>query len=831
MYAELRDSLRALYLRPGFTLLAVLTLAIGIGANTAVYSLFEQLLVRPLPVPAPQELVNLNAPGPKFGATSNGSAGSRDAIFSYPMWRDLRARQQVFTDIAAHRSLSVNLAFRGQPQPGRALMVSPNYFDVLQLQPALGRLITTQDDRGIGEPRIAVLSHAYWTQRLGADPAVLNQAIRVNGQLLTVVGVAPPGFAGTTLGTQPEVFVPLALRWLLSPQEADDHENRLSYWLYLYARLRPGVSIEAAELGINQVYAPLIQSEVPLQQGIDAGTLAQFAARRVTLEPGARGQSSLIGQARTPMTMLMAVALLVLIVASLNTANLLLARASARGGEWAVRTSIGAGRWQLVRLQLLECGWLALLATALSVPLAYASLRALALTIPPDAASVIDAGINLPVFAYALLVGLASILIAGMAPALLASQTAPAMVLKRASTQSGGGRTQVLRSALSTVQIALSMAALVLSALFIQSLIHLSRIDLGMRVDTLAMLTVSPERNGYDVAHRQRLYAELEAALAAVPGVHAVTSSMVPLLAESDWGSGISVEGYTAPTPAAAQSSYNEIGADYFRTLQVPLLRGREFTAADTAGRPKVAIVNRRFAEHFGLGTEAIGKRMAIGSTETLDIEIVGLVADTHYANVKEGQPPLFFLPRLQDESLGTLTFYVRGERPPERLLGELRAAVARVDADLPIENLRPVTEQIRESLTMEHFVSLLSSAFAALATLLAAAGVYGLLSYSLTQRTREIGLRMALGAASGDIRRSMLAHAFKLYALGGAIGLLLAIAVGHAAQSLLYGVSAMDPATLAVAALLLSAVALASAWWPARRAARIDPMVALRWD
>lgn len=831
MYAELRDSLRALFLRPAFTLMAVLTLAIGIGANTAVYSLFEQMLMRPLPVPAPQELVNLNAPGPKFGSTSNGSAGSRDAIFSYPMWRDLRAGQQVFTDIAAHRSLSVNMAFRGQPQPGRALMVSPNYFAVLQLQPALGRLITAQDDGGIGEPRIAVLSHSYWTQKLGADPGVLDQSIRINGQLLTVVGVAPPGFAGTTLGNPSDVFVPLALRWLLSPETPEDHENRLSYWLYLYARLRPGVSIEAAETGINQVYAPLIASELPLQQGLDESTLAQFAARKVTLDPGARGQSSLISQARTPMTMLMAVALLVLVVACLNTANLLLARASARGGEWAVRTSIGAGRWDLVRLQLLECGWLALLATAISIPLAYASLRALALTIPPDAASVIEAGINLQVFAYALLVGLASILIAGLAPAMLASQTSPALVLKRASAQSGGARTHLLRSALSTLQIALSMAALVLSALFIQSLINLSRIDLGMRVDTPAMLTVSPVRNGYDAPHRQRLYAELEQSLAAISGVTAVTSSMVPLLAESDWGSGISVEGYTAPTPGAAQSSYNEIGADYFRTLQVPLLLGREFTAADTAGRPKVAIVNRRFAEHFGLGAEVIGKRMAIGTTEDLDIEIVGLVADTHYASVKDGQPPLFFLPRLQDESLGTLTFYVRGERPPEQLLGELRRAVARVDADLPIEDLRPVTEQIRESLTMEHFVSLLSSAFAALATLLAAAGVYGLLSYSLTQRTREIGLRMALGAGAGEIRRSMLLHAFKLYAVGGVIGLLLALGIGRTAQSLLYGISAFDPGTLVIAALLLSAVALLSAWWPARRAARIDPMVALRWD
>lgn len=830
--ADLRHSLRALLAKPGFAVIAILTLAVGIGANTAVYSMFLQLVTRPLPVAAPDRLVNLAAPGPKPGSTSNSSAGPRESIFSYPMLRDLQSQQTVFTAIAAHRGLGVNLAFRGQTQPGRAMMVSPEYFQVLGLQPALGRLIGPQDAAATGEPRIVVLSHRYWVDRLAAAPDVVNQTLKVNGELLTVVGVAPPDFRGTTVEESPQIFVPLTLRPLLAPGSAPDFENRSSYWLYLFARLRPGVTQETAEQEINRVYQRLINEvELPLQRDLDETTRAAFAAKQIVVTPGARGQSSLSERAATPMGLLLAVAALVLLIACLNTANLLLARASSRAGEMAVRASIGASRGRLLRQQLIESLLLALLGGLASLPLAMLCVRALVAVMPPDAGSVIDLGLDRAALQFALLTALATVLIFGLAPALHAARAAPMLTLKHATHQSSSRIASRFRNGLATAQIALSMASLVLAGLFIQSLANLSRVDLGMAVESLATFAVSPARNGYDGKRSMQIYDQIEAELATLPGVTAVTSSMVPLLSGNNWGSNVSVEGFPGEQRNDVQGLYNAIGTDYFKVLDIPLLAGRDFTTADSLGRPGVVIVNRRFAEKFGFGSDVIGKHMALGNTDKLDLEIVGLVENSLYDSVKVEAPDQFFLARRQNASIESMTFYVRSAMPPEQLLKALPAVVARVDPDLPVEDLRTVPQQIQETLVFDRFVGVLSTAFALLATLLAAGGVYGVLSYTLAQRTREIGLRLALGAAPRRVQLALLGQIGTLFAIGGGIGLLLALALGQSAQSLLYGLDGHDPGVLIAATLVLAGVALFAAWWPARRAARIDPLVALRWE
>lgn len=833
LYADIRHSLRGLLARPGFTLVAVLSLALGIGANAAIYGLYQQLVARPLPVSAPGELVNLSAPGPKPGSTSNSTTGPREDIFSYPMWRDLASGQSAFQGIAAHRNLRVNLAFQGQTQAGLAMMVSSSYFSVLGLNPALGRLLGPQDGAVVGEPRLAVLSHAYWQNQLGARTDVVGQPIKVNGETLTVIGVAPAGFAGTTTGFRAQVFVPLTLRWLLSPGMAADHEDRRSYWLYLFARLQPGDDMASASVGINRLYQRLINDvEAPLNADLDASTLAQFKSKSIVLSPGARGQSSLSRNATTPMLLLLAVATLVLLIACLNTANLLLARASSRVGELALRVSIGASRGRLLRQHLVESLLLALAGGLASLPVAKICLATIVVLLPPDAGGAVDPILDGGTMLYALGVGVATVLVFGLFPALQAARTAPIQALRGSTGGSGASRIATrFRSTLATAQIALSMASLVIAGLFIQSLQNLSRVDLGMQVDALATFSISPARNGYTPEQSRRLFDQLEQDLAQLPGVTAVSTSIVTLLSNDSWGTDISVEGFDSNSQENAGAVYNEVGSRYFETIGLPLLGGRTFTDADSSGRPKVAIVNQRFAEKFGLGSDVLGKRMALGDKRELDIEIVGLASDAHYDSVKAGAQEQFFLPRRQNDDLGELVYYVRSALPPEQLLKSLPAVVAALDTDLPVENLRTLSQQIRENLVIDHFVGVLSTAFALLSTLLAAIGVYGVLSYALQQRSREIGLRLALGAEPKRVQAALLGQAGRMFLIGGGIGLALALALGRAAQALLFELDSHDPQVLLGATLVLAVIALLAGWWPARRAARIDPLVALRWE
>ncbi len=829
---SLKLALRTLFKSPFLTVVAIVSLALGIGANSAMYSLFDELLLRPLPVERPAELVNLSAPGPKPGSQSCGNAGPCEDVFSYPMFRDLQKAQTVFTGIAAHVPFGANLAYKGQTTSGQGLLVSGSYFPVLGLQPAVGRLIGPSDDEKIGAGFVTVLSHRYWQTRFASDPGAVGQTLIVNGQTMTIVGVAPEGFDGTTLGNRPQVFVPITMRGLMSPGWKG-FEDRRVYWAYLFARLKPGVSIEQAATGINMPYHAIVNDvEASQQKGMSDQTLARFKARTIPLTDGSHGQSNVRHDARAPLLLLLAVTGVVLLIACANIANLLLARGAGRATEMAVRLSIGASRRHLVTQLLTESCLLAVLGGAAGLVVARWTLDLMASLMPAEAATLIQFHLHPSVLLFVAALSVATGLLFGLFPALHSTRPNLAIALKGQAGQPGARTAKRFRNVLATAQIALSMALLIAAGLFVKSLANVSRIDLGIKADHLVMFSVSPLLNGYKSEQSRALFERMEDEVGALPGVTAVSSSMVPLIAGSNWGSSVSVEGFEAGPDTDTSARYNEVGPGYFQTLGILLLAGRDFTRADTLDAPKVAVVNEAFAKKFNLGREAVGKRMKVGgSSPTLDIEIVGLVQNAKYSDVKQVVPPLFFLPYRQDSELGFLTFYARTSLDPEQVVASIGGVVRKLDPNLPVEDLKTVAAQIRDNVFLDRMISTESAAFAALATLLAAIGLYGVLAYTVAQRTREFGLRMALGADGPRVRRMVLTQVGWMTLIGAAIGIAAAIGLGRAARSLLYEIQGDDPTVIAVSVGLLALIALAAGFVPALRASRIDPMRALRYE
>ncbi len=831
---DLRLTVRALVRAPAFTAVAVLSLALGIGANAAVFSLFDQLLRRPLPVREPGRLINLASPGLKAGNMATAAPGSADEIFSYPMFRDLEraAPRARLVGLAAHVPFGANVAFRRHTLDTRGAFVSGAYFPLLGLTPAFGRLLGPADDGAPGAHPVAVLSHAYWTTHLGADPAVLGQTVLVNGRPLTVVGVAPRGFAGTSLGARPDVFVPVTMRPVLDPG-SPALDNRQAYWAYLFGRLRPGATPDGARRQLDAAYrAALLDVEFAQQKYRDPQYLADFRARHLVVTQGAQGQSQLRASAALPVALLAATTGVVLLIACANVANLLLARGAARVGEMAVRTSLGAGRRRLLGHLLAESCVLAVAGGAAGLVVARLTLAGLTAMLPAHFADdALTGALDWRVVAFALAAGVATGVAAGAFPAL--QTTRPDLI---AAVRAGAGQiagapraaTRV-RSTLVGAQIALSMLLLVTAALALRSLVNVSRVELGVRVDHVVTFGVSPGRSGYSGARSQQLFAQLDRELAALPGVTGVGGSLVPMLANSAWGNDVTVDGFRPGPNADNNARLDRVSAGYFRLFGVPLLAGREFTPGDRAGTPKVAIVNETFARRFGLGRAAVGKRMAEGDTGPLDVEIVGVVRDAKYAAVKDSVPPVYFTPYAQDTSVGRVQFYVRTAQDPAAALRVVAAAVARVDPTLPVEGLTTLPAQVREGTFTDRMIGTLAGAFALLATLLAAIGLYGVLAYTVAQRTREIGVRVALGASARAVRALVFGQARRLVLAGGAVGLLAALAVGRAARAFLFGVGGHDPAAVGAAAVVVVAVGLGAGYLPARRASRVDPMQALR--
>jgi predicted permease len=838
LWQDVRHALRGLARRPLVSGVAVVSLALGIGVNSAIFSAFERLFLRELPVPAAREIVDLRVSGPRPGNRSSGDGGGLPSVLSYPLFRDIeRAENTGFARVFALRNFGASVSFAGLSSTAEGVLVSGSYFPALRLTPALGRLLGPEDDRTEGGHPVVVLSHAYWTTRFGGDRSAVGSSLVLNGDPMTIVGVAPEGFAGTITLDAPEIFVPLVMaRTARLHANWDGFDARNDHWLYVSARLAPGISRERAEQLANARFAPLTRDvEFPLlRSGLAPADRTAFLARRVMLDDGSRGRNSGRDEAQLVLVLLFVVTGLVLAIAGANVANLLLARATDRAGEIAVRLSLGASSAQLVRLLLIEAATLGALGGLGAVVVARWTLTGLLAMMPAADGRMLNFQVNTPVLLFSLVVGIASGLLFGLVPAVQGVRASVATGLQAQPGRVAGSRgARRLRTTLATAQIALATTLLAQSGLFLVSLVNISRMDTGMRRDGLVMFTLFPVLNGYTPERASVLFDRVEESLSGIPGVRSVSASSIPVLADNNRTNSVTVERFNAPEGADTRAATADVGPRYFATVGLPLLSGREFTAADDADAPKVAIVNEAFARKFNLGQSVIGARMGRGDGDNrpLDIEIVGLVPDAQFSELRGGPPPQFFVPYRQ-VPVGPLTFYLHVDQDQAvGVLAAIPAIVARLDPNLPVEQPRTMTDQLWESTTRDRVLSTLSSSFAALATLLAAIGLYAVLAYGVARRVREVGIRMALGATGGQVRRMVFADVSWMAGGGIVVGCALAIGLGQLGQSMLFGVEGFEPRVLAASIAIVLTIAFAAGVFPARRAAAVNPADALRAD
>lgn len=824
IWRDIRHVSRGLRKNPGFVLVVVLTLGLGIGANTAIFSLMDQVLLRSLPVRDPGSLVLLDGPGAFQGRTMNAMT------FSYPMYRDFRDRNDVFEGMLARFPTSMTVVWKGQSERAAGELVSGNYFELLGVRPSAGRVFNAADDHTPGAHAVAVLSHGYWLRRFGGDPEVLGQAITVNGHPLTIVGVSAAGFTGLQVGQAADVMVPLMMKAQMTPTW-DDLENRRSRWLTLMARLRPGVSREQALAAMDVIYRQINEAEIKDIPNASATFRQRFVEKRLVMLPGNRGVSDLRTQFSTPLIVLMGMVGMVLLIACANVANLLLARTTSRQREIAVRLALGAGRGRIVRQQLVESGLLALAGAAVGLVLAAWTGQLLLAALPGDAAGRnLSSSPDLRVALFALALAVITALVFGLVPALQATRATVTSALKEeAGSVAGGGRQARVRRGLVVAQVALSMLLLAGAGLFARSLYNLKSIDPGFRVDSLMAFSIDPTLSGYDSARMLSFYERLQQELGRLPGVNGVSMSEVGALTGNQWGMTVRVEGYAPKEGEDMNPSVDGVAPDYFRTMGIPLVAGREFTDRDTAGAPAVAVISEAMARYY-FGTEpAVGRRIGFGRAAGTPIEIVGVARDVRSLQLRDEPQRFVYIPYRQDSSLTGLTFYVRTSGDAAAAATAVRQTAQRLDPNLPIYDMKSMTVQVDESLFVERMVAVLSVAFGVLATLLAGLGLYGVMSYAVARRTREIGIRMALGAERSRVLWLILREVAVLAAAGIGSGVLAAIWLTRQVRSQLYGIAPNDPVTLGAAIAVLGAIALFAGYIPARRATTIDPMVALR--
>jgi len=828
---DLRYAVRTFTKSPGFSAVAVLTLALGIGANAAIFALVDRVLIRPLPVREPERLVLLRSPGPSQGNTW--SDDDEATSFSYPMYRDLAERATVFDGLIGELPFQASVAARGETETSAGELVTGNYFSVLGVPPALGRVLTADDDRSAGGHPLTVLSHAYWRRRFGSDPTVVGQTLRVNDQVLTVVGVAAASFEGIQAGRRADLFVPMTMKAQMTPgwNGLDDPK---SYWLQMVGRLKPGLSLPAAQRALAPTYRALLAGVLPRITGWSDVRKREFLNRRLELQPGTRGRRVLQDGIGTPLLSLMAMVGLVLLIACSNLAGLLAARGAARQREYGIRLAIGASRSQLLRQSLLECLVYAVIGGGLGLLTAQWALQAFLGAFPADdGLRQMGVAIDPRVLLFAGAVSLIAALLFGAAPSWRAARLDPAKTIRGQGRGSASAGSDVIRFRqwLVTGQVALTLILLVAAGLFVQSLRNLWRVDLGLRPDHVIGFSVSPALNGYSTERSLALARQLADDLRALPGVRSATVAQISTLTGNDSGGNVTVAGL-ALGPEASHSRRNRIGPDYFVTLGIPLLSGRAIAWTDDASAPKVAVVNQTFAKTFFPGVNAIGQRFVFGGgglEAAPDTEIVGIVADSKGSQVSEKAVPYAYLSLNQPARLVELTFYARTKQDPASLASAVREVVRRRDPQLPVDDLKTLSSQVEESLLTDRLMMLLSAAFGALAALLAALGIYGVLSFAVAARRSEIGVRMALGADPAAVRRLVLGDVARFLLVGLAVGLPCAYALARAIESILFGVRANDPSIFAFGAALMVVVALAAGWPPAARAARTDALDALR--
>ncbi len=830
---DVRYGLRMLAKNPGFTCVAILTLALGIGANTAIFSLLNQILLRRLPVQNPQELVVLKSPGPKRGHVW--SDGDDSEIFSYPLYKGLAKNTEVFSGMLARFEFAASIASHGQTDRGSGELVTGNYFEVLGVRPALGRVLSPADDDVQGAHPVLVLSHGYWTRHFGGDAGVLNQTVLVNNTEMTIVGVAQAGFTGIQVGQTPDIFVPITMKGQMTPIR-----NGLDEWndsfLAVFARRKPGVSIEQAQAGINVDYPGLLEQQAATLKFKAGGKdEKEFLSKKIVLYPGAQGRSTVQRDTGPALTALFAMVALVLLIACTNVANLLLAKAAARQREFAIRSALGATPGRMMRQLLVESFLCALGGGVLGLILGTWTMNILTQAVVSETGvQGITARVDGSVLAFATAATLVSALLFGLIPAWRATRTGVSQMMKdQGSTTSAGPGHVRFRKFLVAGQVAFTLLLLTGGALFSRTLWNLRKQNLGLSTENLITFSIAPQLSGYDETKTVALIDQLRERLGALPGVLGVGSSQIAVLTGTDMGTNIAVEGRQNLDTDERHVNYDAVSPNYFSTMRVPLLSGREFNAGDTATSTKAAIINETMAKEFFAKRNPIGVHLAMGSGNDIkfDIEIVGVVKNAKESHVKDTDRPYFYRPYSQFGKLYGMSFYVRSQQDSLLIANSLRETVRGSDPNLPVYDLKTAQRVVDEDLFAERVIAGLSAAFAGLAALLAALGIYGVLAYLVVQRTREIGIRVALGAAAGHVRGLVFKEVGWMMMAGALVGLPAAYGLARLSESLLYGVHAGDVSAYAASLGIIGVVALAACYIPSRRATRIDPIVALRYE
>jgi predicted permease len=828
---DLRFALRAIRRNPLFSSVAVLSLALGIGANTAIFTLVDQLMLRQLPMRDPDQLVMLYQRGPHNGSNMG------DRMHSYPIYQDFQQKAAPLSEVLCRRLMSASISVDNQTERVDVEMVSGNYFTMLGVKPAIGRVFSSAEDDRIfrGHPAV-VLSYDYWVDRFSRDPKVVGKKILVNNYPMTIVGVSAAGFAGLDPAVSPQIRVPVLMEPVVAPEWGwFSPGDRRTRWVQVFARLKPGYTADTARPPLQGLFTQIRQYESTLPEAKNWSQYerAQFLKGTIHIERADTGYSQLRNSFSAALIVLMCMVGLVLLIACANVANLLIARAFARQKEIAVRLSIGASRGQLIRQLLVESLTLSILGGVAGTALAVALTRGLLALVPSEGNPLlIRPQPDLRILLFTLCLTVVTGLVFGLVPALRASRPDLATTLKDAvGSIAGHSGSLFLRKGLVTAQVSLSFLLLFGAGLFVRSLQNLKATDTGFRdVDNLVTFQLSPALSGYNEARGQHFYQELLENLRAIPGVRSAGLGAVAVLSGDEWDSTTSVEGYQSKDGEDMQGFYNAVSPHYFETMGVPILEGRDFEPKDMHDDAKVAIVNQRFAEHFFPGKSAVGRHIGrgMGPGTKIDIEIIGVVANSLVEGPREGVHRQVFIPAFGS---GGSAVYVRAGLGTAALYSAVRSEVKRLDAGMPVYALKTLGKQLDETLLTERLIALLSAGFGLLATLLAMIGLYGVMAFVVARRTKELGLRMALGAQRGSVLWLVMREVIVLLGIGLVIGVPSALALGRLVAAQLYGVKATDPWLAAATVLAIAAVASAAGFIPAARASRIDPILALRYE
>jgi len=816
---------------PLFTSVAIASLALGLGANTSIFNMLDQAILRPLPVKNPRQLALITTPGAARGMY-NGDNSER--LFSRPFYIELRDRNQVFSGLLARFPAAVNFVYQGQSESIAADVVSGNFFGVLGVPAAKGRVLSADDDINKSGHPVVVLGYAFWQRRFGGDASIIGRPVRVNSALMTVIGITPREFFGVNVGRNPDVYVPLAMKAEITPTW-DKYDDRTAHFLHLIGRLKPGITIKQASPSLQVIFKPMLAADLAALKGaIPQRFRDRFLAKSLVLTRADNGVPTFRETNGTPLYVLMAMVGLVLLIAGANVANLLVARSLGRQKEIAIRLALGASRRDIVRQLLAESMLLAILGAFAGLLVSAWTSGILIQMLPGDSGSSgLSASLDPRTVAFTFVLAIVTGVGFGLLPAIQSTRPNVYPTLKDQGGSVIGGFGQMRsRQALVVAQVALSLLLLVGAGLFTRSLLNLRKLDPGFKTSNLVTFSLDASRNGYQPERIRETYQTMWEKLGSVPGVRsAALNDVMPLTGDINMN-GIHVQDYQPKQDESMSPYFSTVSPGYFSTVGIPLLLGRDFTEADRTGAGKVAIVNETFAHDFFHGENPLGRRFGLGPNEKVfDIEIVGVVKDAKYDSLRNGKLRYAYVPCLQDPSPGYITVEVRTAAAPEAIIPALRREVAKIDPNLAIFDLKTMEARVDESLFADRLIAILCACFGALATLLASIGLYGVMAFSVARRTREIGIRIALGAGRRRVLSMVLKEVAWMCLIGVGVGIPLALALSRYLVSQLYGVAPTDAPTLVFAALTMMFVALAAGFLPARRAATIDPIIALRYE